>query len=185
MITDERELINRMAAGLCDGVQEHSGAHFVPLCISSTGVRWNADAGYFEFRDPAHWLKDNMLARVIGLPVLGGADPGPMDSNDFGKRCIGTVVHAYVDGAALMAIARIANDHALRIIESGDFDSRLTAHFNDGARAVDIDTDKLVIEPMPRYLSHLSLVPKDSVEFEYGFVIIHKAFKTQQEELRI
>jgi hypothetical protein len=184
MITDERELINRMAAGLCDGVQEHSGAHFVPLCITPTGVRWNADAGYFEFRDPAHWLNDNMLARVIGLPVLGGADPGAMDSDDFGRRCIGTVVAAYVDSNSLMCIARIANDYAIRIIESGAYDTRVTVHFNNDAPAIDIDTDKLVIEPPPRYLSHISIVPKDSVEFEYGFAIIHRAFQHQQ-ELRI
>jgi hypothetical protein len=175
MLTDERELINRMASGLCEGVQQHDSAWFAPLCISVTGVRWNEGAGYHEYRDAAIWLSPNMQSRVIGLPILAGADPGPMNSNEFGKRCIGTIVSAYTKDSALWAVARIANDSALRVIESGNFDSRLTAHFDNAAASIDLDDGKLIVEPMPRYLSHVSIVPKDSVEFEYGFVIVHKS----------
>jgi hypothetical protein len=184
VITDERALINRMAAGLCEGVQEHDSAFFAPLVLTPTGVRWNEGAGYHEYRDADIWLSPNMQSRVIGLPILARADPGPMDSDDFGRRCIGTIVSAYAADGELRAVGRICNESMLRVIQSGEYETRLTAHFDNAAAAVDIDTDKLVIEPPPRYLSHVSIVPKDSVEFEYGFVIIHKAFQPQQ-ELRI
>jgi hypothetical protein len=182
MSDTERGLINRMVAGLCEGVQQSDSAWFAPLCISVTGVRFDADAGYYLFRDPEHWLSENMRARCNGLPVLAGADPGPMNSSEFGKRCIGVVAAAYVDNDSLMCIARIANDSALRIIAAGAYDSRLTAHFDNDAPAIDIDDCKLVIEPAPRYLSHISIVPQDSVPFEYGFTIVNKAFGTQKQK---
>ncbi|HEY8007139.1 MAG TPA: hypothetical protein VIE66_10175 [Methylocella sp.] len=185
MITNERELINRMAAGLAEGVQQCDSAFFALLCISPVGVRWNEAAQYFEYRDPSIWLSEHMQARCIGLPVLGGASAEPMDSHDFGRRCVGTIVASYAVDGALMAVARIANDSALRVIESGAYDTRITTHFDNEASSVDINHRKLIIEPPPRYLSHLSLVPRDSVEFEFGFTVIHKAFEELQQELHV
>jgi hypothetical protein len=175
MIVTVRDVINALADGSLDGVREWNGAWFAAMLISPVGVRWNEAAGYFEYRDGGIWLSEHMQARCIGLPVLAGADPGPMDSNDFGKRCIGTVVAAYVDSNSLMCVARICNDSILRIIQSGAYDTRITAHFNSDAPAIDIALCRMIIEPAPRYLSHISIVPRDSVEFEYGFVIVHKS----------
>lgn len=62
----------------------------------------------------------------------------------------------------------------MRIIATGAFDCRLTAVFDDEAGLVDLDEGRLICEPVPRYLSHISIVPEGEVEFELGFTIVNK-----------
>jgi hypothetical protein len=118
-----------------------------------------------------------MRARVTGLPLIGGAIDGPLNGSEFNKRMVGIVVASYVKDGALMAIARVCNDHALRIIQSGAFDTRIAAVFDDDAASVDVEGGRMCVEPPPRYLSHLSLVPEGSIEFEFGFTLVNPEAK--------
>jgi hypothetical protein len=96
---------------------------------------------------------------------------------EFDKRAVGIVVASYVKDNALMGIVRICNDHALRVIQSGAFETRLAAVFDDDAASVDVDAGRMCVEPPPRYLSHLSLVPEGAVEFEFGFTLVNPEAK--------
>jgi hypothetical protein len=173
----ERAVIRSMVEGILEGPQTYAGVWFAPLTISVVGVRWNSDAGYYEFRDPAEWLGDRMQARVIGLPLIGGAIDGSLNSFEFNKRALGTIVASYVKDNTLMAIVRVCNDHALRIILSGAFDTRIAAVFDDEAASVDVGGGRMCVEPPPRFLSHLSLVPEGAVEFEFGFTLVNPEAK--------
>ena len=85
LMLTERDFINAIADGSLDGPQEHNGAHFAPLCISRSAFGGMKPRNITNIRDADIWLSEHMQSRVIGLPVLGGAAAGPMDSDDFGK----------------------------------------------------------------------------------------------------
>jgi hypothetical protein len=95
-----------------------------------------------------------MRLRVQGLPVAGGLLAKELDSSEFSRRIVGTIVHAYPADGALMGIARICNDSALRVVQSGAFDTRLVATFDDDAAEIDVNEGRMLIEPPARYLSH-------------------------------
>lgn len=104
MTWNEKTVIRSMVEGVLQGPQTFAGAWFAPLMILPVGVRWNEGAGYYEYRDPQVWLSADMCTRCNGLPVLGGAIEGPINSAEFGKRVIGTVMTAYAKDDALMAL---------------------------------------------------------------------------------
>jgi hypothetical protein len=122
-----------------------------------------------------------MMARVSGLPVLAGMPDGEIDSKEFCRRVVGMVVHAFAEdeakpsGLALMSVCRICNDSALRAIQSGKFETRLTATFDsDEAAGIDINEGRMIVEPKPQYISHVSLVPEGAFEFEFGLTLTNK-----------
>jgi hypothetical protein len=171
----ERDIILSIADGTLHGVTEYGGTWFAALKLSPVGVRWNPDGPYFEYRDKAVWLSPDMMARVIGLPLLAGMPDGEIDSAEFTRRIVGMVAHAFAADDALMSVCRICNDSALRAIQSGKFETRLTATFDsDDAAGIDINEGRLICEPKPRYISHISLVPEGAFEFEFGLTLTNK-----------
>jgi hypothetical protein len=99
--------------------------------VTPTGIRF--DGENYIFRDAQIWLSDHMLARLKGLPLIAGMIDGALNSAEFVKRVIGTVMHGYVRDNSLWCVARICNNFALRVIQSGKYETRVTATFDDDA----------------------------------------------------
>ena len=165
----ERTIVNDMISGVLQGPVEFSGICLAPLLVSPTGCRFDGES--YVYRDPSTWLSERMTERMAGVPLLGGADgDGPVSGSAVIKRMIGVCMQGYIKGTELWCVARIANDFAWRLIKAGAAETRVSVAF-DELPSIDIDEGNLIVEPAPRYMNHLCLVPLGSDEFEFGFSV--------------
>ena len=68
------------------------------------------------YRPAEHWLSERMVARMAGVPLLGGAHDGAVTGSEIIRRMIGVAMQGYVRDTELWCIARLCNDFAWRLI---------------------------------------------------------------------
>jgi hypothetical protein len=152
----ERELCLRIADGSLPSPQIYCGNLFVKLTLCEAGARADDD-GAIRVRPADAWLTSEMTARCVGLPIIASDGPARPIDGDHLPEIIGSVLHPFVDGDKLLAVARIFHS-ADAPVDSAS--TRLCTVSDDARAAVQIDDDeggRILIEPAPRWLDHVAI----------------------------
>jgi hypothetical protein len=104
-----------------------------------------------------------MIKRCTGLPVVIEHPPsGQLDGTSFAERVVGVVTLPYPRNGELWGVAKIYDDAANAVLESGDCSTSPSMTFapGDGGQVLDLgDGKRLNIEGTPARVDHLALVP--------------------------
>jgi hypothetical protein len=109
-------------------------------------------------------LTDEFQARISGLPVVWEhpVKKALLDSEEFGKRVVGTVMLPYVKGDEIWSICRLYDDEAIKAITEDQLSTSPSVVFSpaDGNQTVKLEDGKtLLIEGVPSYICHLAICP--------------------------
>jgi hypothetical protein len=111
----------------------------------------------FAWRDPAVYLNDEFLARCNGLPTIWmHPNKGPLNSEEYNDRNVGSVFLPYIKGAEVWAIAKILDDGAAQMMRDEQLStSPFVATRLDG-KLILADGTECVIEGEPVMLDHIA-----------------------------
>jgi hypothetical protein len=130
------------------------------LRITGTGAAWRASIGEWAYRDPAIWTSDAFVARCNGLQVIELHPPDSgLNSEEFNKRAIGSIVLPYLKGDEVWGIAKIfdadaadAMQKTLRSTSPG-----VTAPEGSKPELVEGVAQPVLNEGLPQILDHLAV----------------------------
>lgn len=110
---DEVGVAKAIADGRLTSPQRYENMMLWAIRISGTGASYRPKAGEYVFRDAENHLSPDALARMNGLPViLRHPEKALLNSKEFRKRIVGTILLPYVAGDEAWGIARIYDDEA-------------------------------------------------------------------------
>src|SRR6185437_14613464 len=132
--------------------------------ITGTGASFRPQHDEFVWRPSEHYLNDEFLARCNGLPVVWEhpSDKAKLDSEEFGKRVVGSIMLPYIKDQDVFGIARVYDTEANELMQEKQFSTSPGVVFmaGDGNQTVEITDDyHLLVEGKPSLLDHLAIVP--------------------------
>jgi colicin import membrane protein len=165
----ELDLAQRLAEGALPSPQRIENSYLVALRVSGTGCAWREGHGEFAWREPAVWLSETMMRRVLGLPVVVEHPPsGDLLTLEYVRQAIiGVMAHSYIRDAELWGIARLFSREAAEAIcdpEGFEVDTSPCVTFAPGTTSmVEIagrnnGYQQMLVEPAPLLLDHLAIV---------------------------
>lgn len=170
---NELEIARAMAFGDLTSPQRYHNMTMWAMRITGTGQSFRKgqkrkdDTGveiiYDEhvYRPPEHYLKQEFLDRCSGLPVIWDHPPNAtLDSKEFARRTVGTVLFPYVQGDEVWGIAKVYDDKANEELEKNQLSTSPTVVFTalsvNTSLALD-DGSVILIEGEPALLDHLAI----------------------------
>ena len=151
----ERTIVRALAAGLASPY-EYCGSTFFTAQFSTTGVVYSPERAAYIYRDKEVWLSPHMCARVSGLPLLLGHPlDGLVDADSFAERVIGLVQIAFPKDDALMCVCRVIG----KLTMPARYETMPACLFNDEWPLAIVAGERMLLEPPPKYISHLSITP--------------------------
>lgn len=158
---DELETAQAIRDGKLPSPQRFGNLLLVALRITGTGAAYRKALDEFVWRDPSLYLTDHFLARCNGLPVIWEHPEGQLDTAEFRKRIIGTIVLPYVSGNEVWGIAKILDGDAADLLEHERLSTSPCVVFapdNDN-RKMSFDNSDLLIEGKPSLIDHIAITP--------------------------
>lgn len=129
--------------------------------ITGTGLTYRVGLNEYCWRDPSLYLNDEFLARCNGLPVIWGhPEKSSLNSVEFAKRVIGTVMLPYIVGDEVRAIARIYDADAINEMRNKQLSTSpgvLFGNKNAGIQKELDDGTMLFVEGDPVVLDHIAI----------------------------
>lgn len=158
---DETEIAQAIRAGELTSPQRLGNILLIALRITGTGASYRKALDEYVWRDPSIYLNDHFLARCNGLFVIWEHPPKlqMLDSAEFRRRIIGTIVLPYTAGDEVWGIAKIADDDAADLLEHQKLSTSPGVVFLpwDGNRKLAFGDSVLLIEGDPSILDHLAV----------------------------
>ncbi len=161
---DETAVARAMAAGELTSPQWFHNMALYAMRITGTGIAFRKGINEYVYRRPSDYLTEEFLARCNGLTVIFEHPPkAVMDSNEFNKRVVGSMLVSYIQGDEVWGIARIYDDAAITLMETLPLSTSPTVVFRDpkkNSKIVLEDGSSLLIEGKPDLLDHLAICEK-------------------------
>jgi hypothetical protein len=156
----ELDVAKAIAAGELPSPTRFHNSTYYKVRVSRTGCAWREQHKEFCYRSPEIWLSDEMCQRVCGLPLIAEHPlSATLDGPAFYQRIVGILVFGFPEGSDLMGIARVIDEQAAAIIESGNWDTSPSVAFELGQNLkLKAGDDTVLIEENPAQLDHLALV---------------------------
>lgn len=162
--------------------QQIGNSWLFAMRITGTGTAYRRELDEFVIRDPAIFLSDEFLERCNGLPVVvGHPEGGTLNSDEFARRAIGTVILPYVLGdCEVWGIARIFDDGAAQAMRAMRLSTSpaVALRRGDSTTATLKDGRAMLIEGEPVLLDHLAICAEgvwDKGEGPSGIAVNEKA----------
>lgn len=160
---DELSIAKAIRDGELVSPQYFGNLLLIALRITGTGASYRAGIDQYVWRDPALYLNDHFLERCQGLPVIWEhpEDKPALDTEDFRKRIIGTILFAYIVGDEVWGIAKILDMDAAQMLCTDQLSTSPCVVFVNqpsGEKVRTEDGKTLLIEGAPRLLDHLAIV---------------------------
>jgi len=162
-LPNETEVIERLKAGELPSPVRFGPLWLFKMRVTGTGIAYRPQHKEWVYRPPRYWLKNDMLRRVDGLPILAGhSDKGPVSGDEYHMRQVGILVHPWIDGDDIWGIAKIYDDNDAALIVNELQSTSPSVTFGDGAGEMVKLTngEHLFIEGDPFYIDHLAAVPE-------------------------
>lgn len=149
--------------------QPYANMHLLAIRITGTGHAYRSSLGEHVWRDASLYLNDDFLKRCQGLQViLDHPKDALLNTKEFKKRSIGSIMLPYIKGDEVWGIARIQDDEAMaEIIEQGNSPEGISTSpsivFDSTSGNIELKTEsdeKLLIEGVPFLLDHIAIVTK-------------------------
>lgn len=152
------------------GVMRYGPLWLMRMRVSGTGIAYRPSYGEWVYRPREEWLTREMLERVNGLPILihHSEEEGPVHGEEYHDRQIGILVSPWIDGDELWGVGKIYDDtDALAVINFFPSTSPSVTFAPGKGEMVEINGERMFIEPPPMYIDHLAVVP-EGVWDKYG-----------------
>ena len=129
MNMNELDIANGIIEGSLDSPQYYGNMALYALRITGTGVAFrdekcDSDDNVIQkpeyvYRNPDNYLNQDFLDRCAGLSVLFfHPEKQILDTEEFSKRVIGSIMKAYIIDSEVWGIARIYDENAIQEMES-------------------------------------------------------------------
>lgn len=161
---DELGIAKAIRAGELASPQRYgSNLMLVALRITGTGAAYRQGLDEFVWRDPALYLNPEFLERCQGLPViLEHPEKSTLNTEEFRKRIVGTIMLSYIQGDEVWGIARILDMDAAQMIEEERLSTSpaVVVRSADPGSRTTFGSSKLLIEGKPVLLDHVAICPQ-------------------------
>lgn len=132
--------------------------------ITGTDLSYRAKHKEYVWRDKAHYLNPRFLQRCNGLPVIWEhPEKNTLNSAEFSKRSIGTVVLPYIRDDEVWGIAKIYDGPAVKLMSENQLSTSPAVVWREAeanTKVVLEDGEALLIEGMPHLLDHIAVVER-------------------------
>lgn len=160
---DELGVAQAMASGRLTSPQRYENLWLFEMRITGTGVSYRLGLKEFVNRDESHYLNDHFLARCNGLPVILEHPKGILlNSKEFSKRVVGSIMLPYIKGTEVWGIAKIFDDETAALMQEHQLSTSPAVNWRnpDANNKVELeDGNKLLFEGKPSLLDHLAICP--------------------------
>ncbi len=118
---NELDIAKQVASGELPSPTVYMNSGYVALRISGTGCCWRRSVKEFAIRSPEIWLTPQMERRWLGAPAVidHPAETGVLNSNFYGDRTVGSIVHSWSTETELWSVTRILDAGAYGLIKDG------------------------------------------------------------------
>jgi len=157
----ELDIAKSIRKGDLSSPQRYENLWLFDLRITGTGASYRSAHDEFVWRDPEIFLSDDFVERCNGLPLIfEHPDEGTLNTDEWRTRNVGIVVLPYVKGNEVWGIAKVYDDDAAQLMESGDISSTSPAVvFREAGstETADYNGKSVLIEGKPSYIDHLAI----------------------------
>jgi 8-oxo-dGTP pyrophosphatase MutT (NUDIX family) len=158
----ETEVAREIASGAMTSPQFVRNMWLFDIRITGTGTSYRSKDKEYVYRPPENYLNDEFLARCNGLPViLEHPEKSTLDSKEFDKRVVGTVLLPYIKGDEVWAIARIYDEATATLMSQEQLSTSPSVVFRNPSLENTTATldggQKLLIEGTPILLDHIAI----------------------------
>jgi hypothetical protein len=158
---NEMEAAQQVREGLLPSPHMFGNMALFALRVTGTGLSYRSGLDEFVWRSPDNYLNDTFLQRVNGVPVIWEhPEKGPLNSEEFQNRIIGTLMLPYIKEDEVWAIARIYDAVAIDAMNNEQLSTSPAVVFSqyDGNTTTTLDGgETLLIEGIPSLLCHLAI----------------------------
>lgn len=158
---DEHDVALAISADQLLSPQWYENAMLFAVRITGTGKAYRSSMKEFVWRDPELYLNQKFLDRCNGLPVIWEhPENGTLNSKEFVKRIIGTIVLPYIKGEEVWGIARILDLKAAEAMIKDQMSTSPAVVFRDlevNEKLTMANGDIWLIEGKPSHLDHLAI----------------------------
>lgn len=158
----ETELARAMVAGDYSSPQFFVNMWMFDIRITGTGTSYRSKDEEYVFRPPEEYLNDEFLARCNGLPVIvDHPENANLNSEEFKKRAVGSVMLPYIKGDEVWAIVRIYDEATATLMSQEQLSTSPNVVFRNPKlenTVVTLDNgEKGLIEGNPKLLDHIAI----------------------------
>lgn len=158
----ETDLARAMVAGEYSSPQFFVNMWLFDIRITGTGTSYRSKDEEYVYRPPEEYLNDEFLARCNGLPVIvDHPENSNLNSEEFKKRSVGSVMLPYIKGDEVWAIVRIYNEAAATMMSNEQLSTSPNVVFRNPKlenTVVTLDNGaKGLIEGNPKLLDHIAI----------------------------
>ena len=158
----ETDLARAMVAGEYSSPQFFVNMWLFDIRITGTGTSYRSKDKEYVFRPPEEYLNEEFLARCNGLPVIvDHPDDSNLNSQEYKKRSVGSVLLPYIKGDEVWAIARIYDEATATLMSQEQLSTSPNVVFRNPKLENTIVTldngEKGLIEGNPKLLDHIAI----------------------------
>jgi len=158
----ELDVARSIASGDLPSPQIYSNMALFAIRVTGTGIAYRSLDQEYVLRLPENYLTKEFLARCNGVPVIMlHPKKRTLDSKEFKKRIVGSIMLPYIKGDEVWAIARIYDADAVEIMSDPDFkvSTSPTVVFREGANGMLqlADGTPFLIEGKPGLIDHVAV----------------------------
>jgi 8-oxo-dGTP pyrophosphatase MutT (NUDIX family) len=158
----ETELARAMVAGEYPSPTFFRNMWLFDIRITGTGTSYRSKDNEYVYRPPENYLNEEFLARCNGLPVIvDHPEKATLNSEEFDKRVVGTVLLPYIKGDEVWAIARIYDEATATLMSQEQLSTSPSVVFRnpdvENTTATLDGGQKLLIEGTPILLDHIAI----------------------------
>ncbi|MFY4709958.1 NUDIX domain-containing protein [Burkholderia glumae] len=158
----ETDLARAMVAGEYSSPQFFVNMWMFDIRITGTGISYRSKDEEYVYRPPEEYLNDEFLARCNGLPVIvDHPENANLNSEEFKKRAVGSVMLPYIKGDEVWAIVRIYDKATATLMSQEQLSTSPNVVFRNPKLENTIVTldngEKGLIEGNPKLLDHIAI----------------------------
>jgi 8-oxo-dGTP pyrophosphatase MutT (NUDIX family) len=158
----ETDLARAMVEGEYASPQFFRNMWLFDIRITGTGTSYRSKDNEYVYRPPENYLNDEFLARCNGLPVIvDHPEKATLDSKEFDRRVVGTVLLPYIKGDEVWAVARIYDEATATLMSNEQLSTSPSVVFRnpdvENTTATLDGGQTLLIEGKPCLLDHIAI----------------------------
>jgi mutator protein MutT len=158
----ETDLARAMVAGEYASPQFFVNMWMFDIRITGTGTSYRSRDKEYVYRPPEEYLNEEFLARCNGLPVIvDHPDNRNLNSEEYKKRSVGSVMLPYIKGDEVWAIVRIYDKATATLMSQEQLSTSPNVVFRNPKlenTVVTLDNgEKGLIEGNPKLLDHIAI----------------------------
>jgi len=159
---NETEIAQAIVAGALPSPQFVTNMWLFDIRITGTGTSYRSKDDEYVYRPPENYLTDEFLARCNGLTVIVDHPKAAiLDSKEFKKRKVGSVLLPYIKGDEVWAIAKIYDKTTADLMTTEQLSTSPSVVFRNPAVENSTVTMEggatLLIEGNPKLLDHIAI----------------------------